>query len=476
MSGPTRNKLRLLLAVVAFAGLGMGAYYIWSSDDAAVRNEIEQIKAEMKMAKQQAVDAGGSAAARTTFSRGLAAERRGDHLRANEQYEAAKQAFRGATHHYQRAHTLADSLAAANRRSETPPADTLAVTPAQLTEARQQADSIRQRMLVMKKAADRAGADSLAPVIYADAISTSTAARQEYQQDEYGGYTDARESFERASRLFESAEEKAADRHSADIRLKTVNELRRNIPSDSLPRQVTQLIQRAESLHTEAREAYEREDFAYAANLLKESGVIFMQARSLNDSLLEERRELAARAKYRTEAEAARQEMRSARSEIPSIQKQQPLYEKARTYERKGQQMYEREEFAKAAEQFSTAARHYRTIQEMRIPLSQARDIVHELVGRYQQALEEKNIYQLRDLLPGVDTHWWSSFFENASNVVASVDAGTLERTESGATVTIRVRVDYMDEKNRMEHETFRSVWTLKPDDGKWMITSASMR
>ncbi len=476
MIGLSHRTLRLIVAGVLSVGLGLGVYYLWVAEDEEALEAARTARTTMRTAKQQAVEAGGPAAARTTFAKGLAAERRGDRLESEAEYQAAVEAFRGAAEHYRRSHTVADSLAVAARRGATPSADSVAVSPAQVAAARHRADSIRQRMLVMKKAADRAESDSLAPKIYQQALASSAEAQDAFEQDDYAGYTGAIEIFGQASQLFESAEEKAADRHAANIRRASVDELRQDVSGQDLPYRVDKLVQRAESLQTQAQDAYAREDFAYAANLLKESGVTFMRARSLHDSLRQAEQEAAAREKFRAEADQARQRMESARSDIPAIQKQQPMYEKARMSEREAQRMYEREQYAAAAEQFSTAARQYQAIHEMQIPLDAARDIVHEVVGRYQQALEEKNVYQLRDLLPGIDSHWWSTFFENATNVMASVNAGTLERTESGATVTIRVRLDYMDERNRMEHETFRSVWTLKPDDGGWMITSASMR
>jgi hypothetical protein len=476
MTDSTVHKIRLLLAGLVLAGLGAGAYYLWSSNGEIARGTVEQAETAMLAAKEKAVEAGAPAIARTKFARGLAAERRANHLRREADYEAAAGALQGATRHYRSARTLADSLAVVARRLNSSSADSLAVTPEQFASARQAADSLRQRMLVMKEAAEQAQADSLAPIIYEQALTLSNDGRQIYEQDDYRAYTEARAKFDRASDLFESAEQVATDRHAADTRRATVNELRDKIDDNRLSPRVAELVQRADSLRTEAENAYASEDFSYAANLLKTSGRAYMRARTLHDSLQQNQERALARTRDRASADESRRTMESARSEIPRIQRKQQLYKRAQSIERTARRLYQREKYAKAAEQFSRAAEQYRAIQEMSIPLDQARNVVHELVGRYQQALEEKNIYQLQDLIPSIDGHWWSSFFENASNVRATVDAGSLERTRTGATVTIRVSIDYMDEKNRMEHETFRSVWTLKPDNGDWMITSASMR
>lgn len=476
MPGPITQKARILIVVAVFAGLGAGLYFLWPSDDADRSEATNQAQTVMLTVKQQAVKAGGPAAARSIFSKGLAAEQRGDQLRADGQYDAAAEAFRSATRHYRRALSVADSVAASARALDSSADETSSVSEAEIVRAQQEADSLREMMLRQKNAADEANADELATDLYEEALSTSNVARQAYQTETYDGYTTARERFARAHRLFQTSAELASDRHAAMTRREAVEQLREQVQTTTSHPEISGLIHRAESLRTEAHEEYERENYSRAAHLLEDVGMTYTRIRSVLDSVRAAQAEQAEQAQNRAAAEQARQAAQATRDDISDIGRHYPLYKKAQSIEREAQRLFEQRKFARAAKRFRMAEEQYQSIRNKPLPLDQARDVVHELVGRYQQALEEKNVYQLQELVPGLDARWWSDFFESAQNLMVSVDAGTLERTTNGATVSVRVRIDYMDEKNRMDHETFRNVWTLKPDNGNWMISSASMR
>lgn len=431
----TRLRIGFLLVVVtAFIG-----YLTFNhANRLSPLNELFSSQTQMSVLKQQSADVQNSAAVNN-----LPEQNPG-----KQQQTSAEQ-------------SAEDSVSAAAAQPSSPPNDQRKVL-------QTSADNQRKQMLAHKSAAQRAGAPAAAPQRYKKAQAREHSGSSAYQLATPNGYYTAQTAFLEASQLYQQARQAALNRPIAETAKEAMQQARALVAKGEIPPGLVTAFDQAETLSQQALNQFEQETFADAAQAFENAEQLY---RKLSSALQES---AALTANQKAAAEQARSNMRAAKDTVPKASQQYSSYKKALLLERKAAQLFDQKRFEEAAKQFKSAAKGFLTAAQQSTFREQTEQALQTLIRRYEKALEQKNIDQLEQLLPPLtsqERQMWLTFFHTARAIQVSIQPVNLEIGSTRANVVLQVELNYLDNKNRSQTQSYSTSWILQPAKNTWKIS-----
>lgn len=270
-------------------------------------------------------------------------------------------------------------------------------------------------------------------------------------------------------------------RAAADVQREAMELAREKVADRRTETPVAALWRRAAEHERDGLRQYAANNAAAATRSFKSATDLYAEAASV---LAEADREAATRTAAPppqpsstgnpATAERARTEMETAKRGVASAQMASTSYQEALRLEQQGRQAYENRTYDEAARLFGQALQRFTAAAAVLTPEERAARGVARLAGRLKQGFEAEDIDALGSISPFYQD--WGRFFQVAEEVTADVQPGAVRAEGDRFLVDVRIRLDYLDNKDRRQSNSFTHAWSVAPRGDDWVVTAVLAR
>jgi serine/threonine protein kinase len=473
---PASKRLWLWGGVVALvlSGVIVSRQFFLQTGEEKPQAELVTVatasKQNLAMPKSAAQEAGAETWAPATYQLATQDEQTGDREFAAGNYPAAKLSYESAAGKFTRAKTEAEtnkSLAASD-----------------ISKLHKSVLSLQSDMRQEKSAAQRAGANTMAPDIFQRAV---TREREGDGRLAAGGRSDlvaaqqayaaARDGFRQAKREVESiAAVRAQDQ--AETSREAMLEAKRRVVGSEADKRANANYVKANQAESSGGRQFQAANFGAAQNS-------FQQARAGYLEAAKEIKDLAATdlatSISANQAEAAKVSMLDAKAKVEAADAGNAKYQQASRIETEANLAYRENDFDKASERYDAARKLYESAAHEASEAKAKLGAIQNLIARLDASLENEDLPALMPLLYGKsftkkDEEGWAGFFKVAHENKVDIKRENVLITATGASVDLLVKIDFLNNKNAPATNNLKLNWKLEEVNGKWMVSTVSFK